>query len=206
MNRLVAVLLLVLPTAGCAQAPPPPERYLVDAENEAPARYDIVRANFTELNGSLVLWIELRNFAEGLPLLEARIPAKDGATHAEVYVRLRADPGRRTLPQATAEVGRMMGDAYGTPNETCWIPSQPADPRERPWFLVFDLLHNMTGFDGGATITSLRLSTSDPNGSQMDEASHDERFHVEGRANPYAENGPPASWCPLLNEGRRLGF
>lgn len=201
-----AVLLLLLP--GCAStAGPPPSTYLVDARGDASPRYDIVRANFTELNGSLVLWIEMDNYAAGLPLLEARARAETPGGATEMYAWIQPDPGKTSAPQVRVEVGRVLHGAFAPGHETCWIPSHPIQADDPgPWYILIDLLHNMTGFADGTTVRDLRLRTTDPNGTLQDEAKHRGSFRVEGRPNPYVDLRPPQAWCPLLHEGRRLGY
>lgn len=209
MKSLGTAILVLLLVSGCARAPPAAqvEDYLVDAQDDAPPRFDILRANFTELNGSLVLWVQIQNYAEGLPLLEARMHARTAAGAGEVYARIVRDPEKRTLPQVATHVGRMEDGTFGPGTETCMIPSMPVDRQGAgPWYVLVDLLHNMTGFDHGAKVSDLRLRALDANGTVRDEASHTQTFAVRGGPNPYAEYRPPRYWCPLANEGHRLGF
>lgn len=192
--RLAAALVTTLFIAGCGSQPIPeaPSAYLEDAVGDAEPRYDIVRANLTEFNGSLVLRLEIRNYAKGLPLFDARIDTSLG----EFYARLLLEPsGERP------EQGRWIGDDRVETIEPCWIPSFPTDENSPgPWLIFIEFLNNRTGFDRGpgGTIRSLSVETMDANGTVRDTAVHESEFRVGGGPNPYGES------CPLIEERRRL--
>ena len=207
MRRAGAFALLVL-LSGCGTKPdpspetgstePPPNGYLLDDRGDAAPRFDIVRANLTEMNGSLVVWVEIKNFAEGLPLVEARLEASTGLQ----YVRIVPDPNRTQTPKVRAEGGRVDGESRTDAYEACWIPSFPTNAASpEPWWIFLELLHNRTGLSAGGRVESMSITTRDLNATQHDHANHVGPFQVEGRPNPYEASNPS---CPLYYDRGRL--
>lgn len=206
MRRLLTpALLLGALLSGCTK--PPTELIpfaFSDPAGDAPARFDIRAINFTELNGSLVLRVDLDNFAEGLPFVEARLEASTDEGRVESYAQLAGNPAKRTLPQVSAYVGRIVRGEHQVAGETCYLPSFPTDPQgEGPWFILVDLLHNMTGFEQGAKVRSVQIWTAAGlDQPPQDEARSDQDFSVRGGSNPHAEEAPEDTACPLFYEGR----
>lgn len=200
---LVTLGALVILASGCAnkgygddpqRTVQPGQAYLTDPAGDAPgARWDIVEATLFELNGSFVVRVEIENYAEGLPLMEAVIQAA-GNTH---YSRMTTQPcGPSGLPcgeegRGTPQDGTPLGDA-------CWIPSFPSDPNsEDPWWIALEFLHNRTGLHNGGLVTSLTVTTRNVSGDTMDEATAAAAWKVRGGTNPYAGGDPS---CPSKNE------
>lgn len=203
MRRAAGIVLGLVLVAGCLRpSPAPPEEifpvFVVDDLGDAEPRYDIQMANFTELSGSLVVRIEILNYAEGLPMVEARLKTTAG----DHFARLVPDPTKPTEPQVRAEAGRLEGDERLDVYETCYLRSHPSrTDAPGAWYIFLELLHNETGLAEGGEVSRLDLTAADVEGSVKDEAGMDGAFFVAGGANPYAAGDPN---CPMANEQGRL--
>ena len=189
---LVSLILL----AGCnyTQEVPLPGRYLTDDDGDAEPRFDILAANFTELNGSLVLRLTIKNYAEGMPLFDAVVSTTSG----DHFARVVYDPTRSGNLKAKAESGRWDGGQAVDVYEACWLPNFPTDPEDPgPWWIFVELLHDRTGLADGGSVTGLSVQTHDIEGPTEDEAVHEEEMPVRGGENAYADRDPP---CPLFHE------
>ncbi len=194
---LAAVVLL----GGCVQEtetndePAPPGQFLTDARDDAPPRYDVLEANFTELSGSVVLRIRVQNYAAGLPLVDTLIATSDG----DYFARIVPDPERRITPQVRAEVGPAPD---GAPIETCWLRSHPTNPDSGDsWWIFLELLHNRTGLEEGGEVRGVEIETLDPDGNVQDSATSRALWSVHGGPNPYAGQASP---CPIDHERDRV--
>lgn len=191
----VAVLLaLVLPLAGCSgrPAPPPagPGPYLTDDVGDAEPQYDLVEARWFELNGSLALRVQVKDYTKGLPLVEARMTTDD----ASFYVRLLLDPSKPAPPKVRAETGSFKGDQHRPKGPACWFPSFPTrSGSDEPWWIVLEFLDNVTGLEGGGHVRGLAVTTADTQGNEKDRAERAATLAVQGRPNPYED-------CPLGHE------
>lgn len=205
-------LWLAAALAGCHQPPPvsPTPRdvpYLTDAAGDAPPRYDILSANYTELSGSLVVRIDIQNYADGLPLFLVRFNATPTSLpdSQEFFARVVPDPSRPTSPQVSAEAGRVRRDPEGIRFEevhaTCWTRSQPSSATGTDWRLYIELLHNRTGLSAGGTLQDLYVETRDLAGTEQDQAERRQVLPVAGGPNPYLGRSPE---CPLQHERANL--
>lgn len=193
--KILTFLSAALFLSGCARvASNTSSAYLADDVGDAPPNLDIVRANFTELNGSLVVRVELQNYNASVPLLVARLTTDTGTFGA----RLVPDPTKPTPPRVRAEVARVDADPAEQPRSACWLPSYPANPRASgPWLILLEWTHDLTALEGGGEVRALELSAVNEDGVVQDRASATGRFAVHGGANPYAPD------CPLNHERAR---
>lgn len=195
--RLGVAVGVVVIVAGCSSPKLSPFE-LVDARGDAAPRFDLLRANLTELPGSLALAVEVANFAEGLPFFEARLEHSAGVH----YARLVPDPTRAQAPQARAETGRWADGQRLDASDACWFPSFPGRANGAgPWLLVVELLHNRTGLASGDHVLALGISMMNETGVVQDEGSHRGAFRVGGGSNPYLSRVPD---CPLFQHRERF--
>lgn len=202
MNPTPAFAVFLLLAAGCTSPTPeaPPftspasSRVLVDAIGDAAPSYDIIALDLFELNGSVAVRLEVKNYATGFPLFEARFTTTAG----DHFVRLVYDPTIRQGTQVRAESGPIVEGERRDPGVACWFPSLPTDRTSPdPWWIVTEILHNRTGLENGGRITSITVDTSDTEGRPQDHAEARPDFAVKGGANPHQD-------CPLNHERGRV--
>lgn len=196
--RSATLLAFIVLVAACVKAPPVPTDSPISSNPEtsgdAPARFDILFADLRELNGSIVVRIQIRNYADGLPLTEARLTTDSGT----FFTRLVEDPARPSTPKVRAETGIYVADRHEDSVPACWFPSFPLNPQSSgPWWIFLEVPHNRTSLADGGVIHRLAVMTRDENATLRDEAVTLQSFPVRGGANPYTDRDPP---CPLHHE------
>lgn len=203
MRRIGALLAAAL-LAGCSHqrvGPPPPSRgpYLVDAEDAAfDGPYDILEAFVEELNGSLVVMINFRNFTakDGnltLPKVEARVELEREGRRW-FYAGNKANLSK-PAPHLSWVMGRWNVDAHEEIAEICTENTVRAP--EPPYFIRLELLHEYTGFETGrGTLHGLVVESADFEGASYDVAESRSAVAIRGGPNPH-------DTCPLVAERAR---
>lgn len=197
----VAVVLTLFLLAGCFKDPGPPaptdtvvpgDSYLMDPEEpEIQEEYDLLRADFRELNGSVVLAVGLRDVDvhEGLPRLTAFFDVEQEGRRSYV-VRTVPDPSRGGT-QIRYDLARLADGNEETIGSLCAVAQSAKEPYE----IQVDLLHNMTGLEAGGAIVSLRVDVGDFESEEIfDSAQAQRQYDVKGGPNPHGET------CPLVAE------
>lgn len=197
MRSFLPALALVL--AGCygpLTPPPPMGDFLTDpVDPEFEPAYDLIAARFKELNGSVVLTLEFREFSDGsgqrvLPQFVARfeVVAEEGGL---AYFTRNEPALDKPAPHLRWVMGRVEDGQYIVLHEVCAV----VETTQKPWQIQVDLLHNETGLVGGGTIRGLEVDTSDFENHSKDAAESDQEFRVRGGPNPH-------DICPLVAERR----
>lgn len=195
MRPFLPALALVL--AGCygpLTPPPPVGDFLTDpVDPELEPAYDLVAARFKELNGSVVLTLEFREFSDGsgqrvLPQFVARFEVV--AEEERLAFFTRNEPAMdKPAPHLRWVMGRVDDGQYVVLHEVCAV----VETTQAPWLIQVDLLHNETGLGGGGTIRGLQVETSDFENRSKDVGQSEREFPVRGGPNPH-------DTCPLVAE------
>jgi hypothetical protein len=196
------VLLSLFLLAGCFDPPTPPlpttsvvagQEYLHDTVDEDVRDvYDLVRANFTELNGSVVLSVELRDVYNPVPRLVNVFDVVIDGERRTLYARTIPDMSR-PAPHINYELGSIEDGTEKPIGNICGIHGSA----ETPPRVMFDLPHNMTGLEDGGTLVRLHIEVHDFETETLyDSGDAEKSFAVKGGPNPHET-------CPLVAERAR---
>lgn len=198
--KSAALLLALVALAGCGGSGPGPttspaggEHYLVDSTDpDTGADYDLLAADFRELNGSVVLDLEFRDVNKTVPRVLAVLSVEANETSRSYFVRSAADLDR-PAPHVKWEMGRVEGESETVLGEICAFHRST----EAPYVRRLDLPHNWTDLTGGGQITRLHVEirSFDPDDGDrvFDVGDASKTFYVRGGPNPHGT-------CPLLAE------
>jgi hypothetical protein len=160
---------------------------------DLPGFADLLFADLRELNGSVVLSMDFRNFTtpDGprVPQFLARFVVETSAGRSDLFARNEANRSRGP-PYVQWVMGHVQGATLAEEHELCTSTSATA----APWRIRIDLLHNETGLLQGGTIRDLTITTGDFEGHSYDRAQGKKPFQVRGGLNPHAPS------CPLAAE------
>ena len=196
--RVLAIVIVTL-LAGCSKDDPiplptetfvPGDAYFDDpVDEDVDAVYDLLRANFTELNGSLVLSIELRDVYSPVPRLVNVFDVVVGEQRTTFIARTIPDTSR-PAPSISYELVRVEGGSETILGRICGIHGMA----EKPPRVMFDLPHNMTGLEGGGSLVRLHTEVHNFEDETLyDSADAEKGYAVKGGPNPY-------DTCPLIAE------
>ena len=196
----VAILFALFLLAGCFKPSEPPlpsqtvvagQEYLNDPiDQETRDVYDLVRANFTELNGSVVLSVELRDVHSPIPRLVNVFDVVTEGGRRTYYARTIADLNR-PAPHINYELGRIEDGKEERIGNICGIHGAA----ETPPRILFDLPHNLTGLEDGGTLVRLHIEVHDFETETLYDAGDAEKsLAIRGGPNPHGDT------CPLVAE------
>ncbi len=197
MRVLVIASLLLL--GGCFERDPiplptqtvtPGEAYLEDAvDPDTRDVYDLLRANFTELNGSLVLSVELRDVYSPVPRLVNVFDVVVGGTRTTFIARTVPDPSK-PAPSIDYELARIEEGQDKFLGSICGIHGMA----EKPPRIMFDLPHDLTGLQAGGTLAKLHIEVHNFEDETLyDSGDAEKSLAVKGGPNPHG-------MCPLIAE------
>jgi len=197
MRVLVLASLVLL--AGCFKPYPlpvptetvtPGESYLVDAvDPDTRDVYDLLRANFTELNGSLVLSVELRDVYSPVPRLVNVFDVVIGETRT-TYIARTVPDASRPAPSINYELVRVENGQDNVLGPICGIHGMA----EKPPRVMFDLPHNLTGLEAGGSLVRLHIEVHNfEDDTLYDSGDAEKTLAVKGGPNPH-------DTCPLIAE------
>lgn len=196
MRVLVIASLLLL--AGCGKPPiplptetlAPGDSYLTDAADpDLDDVYDLLQANFTELNGSLVLSVELRDVYSPIPRLVNVFDVVVDGTRTTFIARTVPDPSK-PAPSIDYELARIEDGQDTVLGSICGIHGMA----EKPPRIMFDLPHNWTGLEAGGTLAKLHIEVHNFEDETLyDSGDAEKSLAVKGGPNPHGT-------CPLIAE------
>lgn len=201
MIRALAIVVLFL-VVGCVRPPAEPtptdtlspgEHYVTDPkEMELEAVYDLLRADFRELNGSVVLELEFRDVYSPIPKLLAVFAVEANETSYTYFARSAPDLSRPP-PHVKWEMGRLEDGEEKIFGEICTF----SQSTNEPYLRQLDLPNNWTDLLEGGQITRLHVDVRDfENDTLHDTAEAAKVLDVRGGANPH-------DTCPLIAERER---
>jgi hypothetical protein len=187
----VLVLALLLATAGCFKPADPPtptqtvapgNAFLVDpVDPELKAVYDLLDANFTELNGSVVLSVHMRDVFNEVPRVLNVFDVIAEGERRSYFARIIPDLNRPP-PHINYELGRLVDGREEVLGTICGIHGAA----EKPPRILFDLPHDMTGLVGGGSIVRLHIEVrSFQEERLLDVGDAEKTFPVRGGNNPH---------------------
>jgi hypothetical protein len=183
---LVAVLVL----AGCNGPRIAPEHFLVDGPEDGVVGYgDLLWADFRQLNGSVVLFMEYEDMEGQIPEFTATFRIESGGESQTWFLR---DQANRSRPAPSLEyvIGVVEGKDYVVREQVCAI----TEITHAPWRIRVEAENRITGLvERGGTIKGLAIQTGDFEGKKLDFAETSATFD--------ARSGPnPPDQCPLNKE------
>ncbi|HLE46664.1 MAG TPA: hypothetical protein VI818_00065 [Candidatus Thermoplasmatota archaeon] len=205
MRRVAAILLAAL-LSGCFRGPEPglvpPDKtapYATDREDAAyDGPYDLLDVYVEELNGSVVVMMQFRNFtaADGnltLPKVEARIDVEREGRRT-YYAGNEANLSK-PAPHLSWVMGRWTSGERQELAEICTENTVYAP--EPPYFIRLEFEHVHTGLSTGrGVLHGLHVETSDFEGTAYDTLDATSRRDLRGGPNPH-------DTCPLVAERPR---
>lgn len=190
MRVLVVAALFLL--VGCAKPDPEPplptetvvgeDTFLEDPlDEDVQGIYDLRRATFKELNGSLVLSIEMRDVGSQIPRLVNVFDILVEGQRDTYYVATVPDPNRP--PSYIAyELGHIVEGRQEPIGRVCGIHGEA----ETPPRIIYDLPHKMTGLEEGGSIVRLHVEVHNFEDETLYDAGDAEKsFAVRGGPNPH---------------------